>query len=400
MASLRVDDASFEALVSGCVGRFSDDRKQGHIRMQWAWATSLDELWRSPSFPMWVTLIAAGFSALVVLIVLLRADKTMANGALAVIALLAIGIASTTTVRGFGTPSRVTDTAVDPRGPATQHVALAPALACLDGLAGESVEAACEKAVFGSADTAAAAVSYTAGQVSRVIAAGSARTLTPEQQILKRSVERDRYGLVAQVVMIRDRCVVTDCPLFRALSDTNQIKANMNERLYDTLVVRYSSAWTNAAAAPSPAAGLLAGAPASGNTPTGRPSTVDYATSSAIPPVSIMTPDPPAQAAAKSTNAQPAAAASAPAAAAKSSTGSQGATASAPATAAKSSNGQQGAAASAPSPKSTNAQAQAKRAPAAQSASQGQSQQPGSSITRPRVVAPVPYVPSQVGDEQ
>ena len=37
--------------------------------MQWAWATSLDQLWRSPSFPMWATLIAAGFFALVVLIV-------------------------------------------------------------------------------------------------------------------------------------------------------------------------------------------------------------------------------------------------------------------------------------------------------------------------------------------
>lgn len=343
--------------------------------MQWAWATSLDELWRSPSLPMWATLIAAAFFALVVLIVLLRADKTMANGALAVIALLAIGIASTTTVRGFGTPSRLTDTAVDPRAGATQHVALAPALACLDGLAGESVEVACEKAVFGSADTAAAAVSYAAGQVSRVIAASNARTLTPEQQILKRAVERDRYGLVAQVVMIRDRCVVTECPLFRALSDTNQIKANMNERLYDTLVVRYSPSWTNAAAAaPSPAAGLL---PA-GNTPSGRPSTVDFATSSAIPPVSIMTADPPAPAAAaRSTNAQ------------------QGPATPVPAAAAKSSNGQQGSTVSAPtqSPKSTNAQAQAKRAPAAQS------QQPGSSISRPRVVAPVPYVPSQVGDE-
>jgi hypothetical protein len=361
--------------------------------MQWAWATSLDELWRSPSFPMWATLIAAAFFAFLVLIVLLRADKTMANGALAVIALLAIGIASTTTVRGFGPPSRAADTAVEPRGGAAQHVALAPALACLDGLAGESVEAACEKAVFGSADTTAAAVSYAAGQVSRVVAASNARTLTPEQQILKRAVERDRYGLVAQVVMIRDRCVVTDCPLFRALSDTNQIKANMNERLYDTLVVRYSSAWTNAAAAvPSPAAGLLSGAPASGNTPTGRPSTVDYATSSAIPPVSIMTADPPAPAAAaaaKSTGGQQGSAAPSPAAAAKSSSGQHGS--SAPSAAAKSSNGQQGAAASAstPSPKSTNAQAQAKRA--TQSATQGQSQQPA---------APVPYVPSQVGDEQ
>jgi hypothetical protein len=318
---------------------------------------------------MWATLIAAGFFALLVLIVLLRADKTMANGALAVIALLAIGIASTTTVRGFGTPSRAADPAVDVRG-GTQHVALAPALACLDGLAGESVEAACEKAVFGSADTAAAAVSYAAGQVSRVIAAGSARTLTPEQQILKRTVERDRYGLVAQVITVRDRCVVTDCPLFRALSDTNQIKANMNDRLYDALVTRYSPSWTSAAATPtSPAPGMLTGIPPSA--PTGRPTTVDFANSASIPPVNIMTGDPPAQQAA------PAAAVPAPSA--------------------RSANG-----APAPSAKSTNAQAQAKRPPTAATSTpstSGQAQPPAASIGRPRVVAPVPFVPSQVGDD-
>lgn len=332
--------------------------------MQWAWATSLDELWRSPSLPMWATLIAAAFFALLVLVVLLRADKTMANGALAVIALLAIGIASTTTVRGFGPPSRTADPAVEVRG-AAQHVALAPALACLDGLAGESVEAACEKAVFGTPDTAAAAVSYTAGQVSRVIAAGSGRTLTPELQVLKRTVERDRFGLVAQVITVRDRCVATDCPLFRALSDTNQIKANMNDRLYDALVTRHSSSWTSAAApAAAPAASVLSGVPPmSPNIPTGRPNTVDFATSAAIPPVNIMTADPPAQPAAARSAGQPQAAPSA-------------------------------------SPKSTNAQAQAKRAPQAAPATSGQSQQqPAAAIGRPRVVAPVPFVPSQPGDE-
>jgi len=320
---------------------------------------------------MWATLIAAGFSALVVLIVLLRADKTMANGALAVIALLAIGIASTTTVRGFGPPSRTADAPIDVRSGAVQHVALAPALACLDGFAGESVEAACEKAVFGSADTAAAAVSYAAGQVSRVIAASNARALTPEQQTLKRAVERDRYGLIAQVITVRDRCVVTDCPLFRALSDTNQIKANMNDRLYDTLVTRYSPSWTSAAAAP--AASTLAGAPSAPNVPTGRPTTVDFANSASIPPVNIMTADPPA----------------AP-------------SASAPAAAAKSTNTQPQAAPAPPPSKSTNAQAQAKRppaAPAAQPSTSGQSQQPAASVGRPRVVAPVPFVPSQVGDD-
>lgn len=321
---------------------------------------------------MWATLIAAGFSALLVLIVLLRADKTMANGALSVIALLAIGIASTTTVRGFGPPGRATDPTVDVR-PTPQHVALAPALACLDGLAGESVEAACEKAVFGSADTTAAAVSYAAGQVSRVIAASAARSLTPEQQILKRAVERDRYGLIAQVITVRDRCGAGECPLFRALSDANQIRANMNDRLYDTLVTRYSPSWTSAAAAPSPGANTLSGAPAPTTMATGRPTTVDFANSASIPPVNIMTPDPPA-----------APAAATPAASAKSSTNTQPQ------------------AAPAPSSKSTNAQAQAKRASPAPTApaTAGQAQAaPSGSVGRPRVVAPVPFVPSQVGDD-
>jgi len=53
--------------------------------MNWAWATSLDQLWRSPAFPMWLTLAAAGFFAVIVLITLLRAEKSVANGALTVI---------------------------------------------------------------------------------------------------------------------------------------------------------------------------------------------------------------------------------------------------------------------------------------------------------------------------
>ena len=339
--------------------------------MQWAWATSLDQLWRSPSFPMWATLIAAGFFALVVLVVLLRADKTMANGALSVIALLAIGIASTTTVRGFGTATgRIADSPTDHRTALTQQVAAAPALACLDGLAGESVEAACEKAVFGSPDTAAAAVSYAAGQISRVIAASVARAPTPEQQLLKRTVERDRYGLVAQVITVRDRCVATDCALFRVLSDANQIKTNMNDRLYDTLVARHSPSWTTAAASPASPPGFLGGAPMSTGRPnpvefggapviTGRPNPVDFANSAAIPPVSIMNPEPGTAAAAR-----------------------QQATPAPPPGPAKSNNAQ--------------AQAPAKRSISPPAASVGQSPPAAS---RPRATAPVPLVPPTAGDD-
>lgn len=351
--------------------------------MQWAWATSLDQLWRSPSFPMWATLIAAGFFALVVLVVLLRADKTMANGALSVIALLAIGIASTTTVRGFGTSAgRVADsTLVDHRTSAPPHFAAAPALACMDGLAGESVEAACEKAVFGSPDTTAAAVSYAANQIARVVAASTARAPTPDQQLLKRAVERDRYGLIAQVVTVRDRCVVTECPLFRVLSDSSQIKANMNDRLYDTLVARHSPSWNSAAAtqSPSPGAGTFAGIPVTA--PTGRPNNVDFANSAAIPPVSIMNPEPGAAPAAKQQAAPPT-----PAAPVRES-------AAAPASK------QHAAPPTAAASKSTNAQAQAKRPPSTPQATAGKSSGSQAAPGRPRVVAPVPFVPSTVGDD-
>jgi len=41
--------------------------------MNWAWASSLDHIWRSPSFPMWLTLAAAGFFAILMLITMVRA---------------------------------------------------------------------------------------------------------------------------------------------------------------------------------------------------------------------------------------------------------------------------------------------------------------------------------------
>lgn len=255
--------------------------------MQWNWASSIDELWRSPALPMWATLAAAAFSAIVVLVVLIRADKTMANGALAVITLLSIGIASTFAVRGFSTSIRPVETAET--RPVVQQVAFVPALACLDGLAGESVEAACEKAVFGAADTAAAAVSYTAAQVSRLAGAVGGRSLSAEQQTLRSTLERDRFGLVAQVLTVRDKCTVSECSLFRIVSDPSTIRNNMTDRLYDSLILRHATSW-NAAQADSaqpPVAGLF------GNTPTGKPSTVDFPTAASTPPVNIMTAEPP-----------------------------------------------------------------------------------------------------------
>src|SRR3954470_2571593 len=119
--------------------------------MNWAWATSLDQLWRSPTFPMWLTLGAAAFFGVLVLITLLRAEKSVANGALTVITLLAIGVAVAATIRGFGPDGRVASAESRSVQPVS---ATLPALACIDDLAGDAVLNACEKTLFSSADSA------------------------------------------------------------------------------------------------------------------------------------------------------------------------------------------------------------------------------------------------------
>jgi hypothetical protein len=151
--------------------------------------------------------------------------------------------------------------------------------------------AACEKTLFGSAESAAAAVSYAASQITRLTALGDVaaanRSATPEVQALRRAVERDRYGLMAYVLLTRDRCTPSDCAAFRALTDRQQIVANMDERVYDGIVSRHALSWN----APAPAApGPVAAFPSS--MPTGKPTNAEFPTAASTPPVNIMTPEP------------------------------------------------------------------------------------------------------------
>jgi hypothetical protein len=254
--------------------------------MNWAWATSLDQIWRSPTFPMWLTLAAAGFFGVIVLVTLLRAEKSVANGALTVITLLAITVAVAATIRGFG-PGGQTGSG-EPSSQLTMNATL-PALSCVDDLAGDAVLNACEKALFGSAESSAAAVSYAASQISRLTAFGDVaaanKSMTPELQALRHAVEHDRYGLMAYALAARDHCTPSDCAAFRALTDSHQIAANMDERVYDGLVSRYASTW-NAPPAAAPVAALIPGVP------TGKPTNAEFPTAASTPPVSIMTPEP------------------------------------------------------------------------------------------------------------
>jgi hypothetical protein len=260
--------------------------------MNWAWGTSLDYIWRSSAFPMWLTLAAAGFFGLIVVITLLRAEKSVANGALTVITLLAVGIAVASTLRGYGPPG--TRGAVENRSSSLVTTAInLPALACIDDIAGEAIEQACEKVLFGSAESTAAAVNQMAAMVTRLTSLGDAataqRSMTPETQALRRAIEHDRYGLVAQVLLARDRCTPTECPAYRSLTDNHQIITNMDEHTFDALVARYAPTWN----APQVATALAAPSSLPGaSLPTGRPTNAEFPSAANTPPVSIMTPEP------------------------------------------------------------------------------------------------------------
>jgi hypothetical protein len=263
--------------------------------MNAAWAISLDQLWRSATLPMWLAFVAAVFFSLIVLVTLLRSEKSVANGALTVITLLAIGVAAAATLRSPVTAEK-------PATPApanAQFASALPALSCLDELAGDMVLAACEKSLFASPESVAAAVSNSAALLDRLRSHGDVaaadKAMTPELALLRRAVERDRYGLFAYVLQVRDRCMPESCPAYASFTDHKQIASNMGERFYEGLLTRYAPAWNAppvaaAAAPPVPGVASLSGLPPS--LPTGKPTNAEFPSSSSIPPISIMTDTP------------------------------------------------------------------------------------------------------------
>ena len=216
---------------------------------------------------MWLTLAAAGFFGIVVLIALLRAEKSIANAALAVITLLAIGVAVAATLRDSGPGGQVASGLTRNAQPVRGGL---PQLSCVDDLAGDAVLNACEKVLFGSAESSAAAVAYAASLLTQLTETGDAaaggKKSSSEFLALRRAVERDRYGLMAYVLMARDHCTPQACPPFRSMADSRQISVNMDERVYESLIMRYAPSWNTPVLA---AAGQVAALPPS--MPTGKP---------------------------------------------------------------------------------------------------------------------------------
>jgi len=191
------------------------------------------------------------------------------------------------------------------RAAALDRVALAPgsALACLDAGAGEAVENACEKAVFASPQTAAAAVAYMGARLQLL---KDAAAFTPDKDVnaalatSRRAFELDRYGVAAQVLASRDGCTAAHCTAFALLGDTKALKANMKAQAFSQYVSRYAAGW-NAAPAKAPSVSQTPAAvaptmPVTAEAPTAQPIKPgehwDFPSAASIPPVSIMNAEP------------------------------------------------------------------------------------------------------------
>ena len=191
-------------------------------------------------------------------------------------------------------------------------LALAPGspLACLDTLAGDSVETACEKSLFVSPANVAAASSYVAAQLTLLssMAAYAQRgsaDMDDAVASLRRSLEADRFGFVAHVLAIRDGCTSQNCKALALLHRSERVRDNLSAAPFDRSVEHYATLW---GAAPDSAVSD-AGVPQSAQPPH-KPINIDFPTAASIPPVSIMNAEPsgpvlPGAAAAAASNPNP-----------------------------------------------------------------------------------------------
>jgi hypothetical protein len=279
----------------------------------------------SSALRLWV---AAGAAALLVAICAIAFSRFRANAVSdgARVSVLALGgilgatltwaLLSYSAARDHGAERRTLET----RAQELTSRALAPgsALACLDAVAGDSVDAACEKALFASPAAVAAATSYAAARlelladmVAYVKHGGTDidRLLVP----LRHSLEIDSYGFLAHALAVRDGCTGENCKALDVLRDASRVRANLSDQTLDRYLDRYLTVWAQPADVPvADATASQPGAPGPH-----KVVNIDFPTAASIPPVSIMNPEPgtkgaPAAAANPSPATSPAANASPP----------------------------------------------------------------------------------------
>ena len=181
-------------------------------------------------------------------------------------------------------------------------------LACLERT-GDAVQAACGQSLFASPGTISAARVYTTTQFDLLIAAkrySGPRTPQFDDAVvtLQRSLQEDPFGLTADVLTRRESCTEQRCPALALFANPARLADNIRNKIFEANVARYTAAW----GAPQPAApqaaapSAAASAPVPKTAPSGEtrapiPDKYELPSAASIPPVSIMTDEPPQRAA-------------------------------------------------------------------------------------------------------
>jgi len=270
---------------------------------------SIDPATGSLIVPLWMSVIALALVVVMTIFAIARAGG--ARTVVALIGIVALAYAGwigwTLAEHAAASQRHAEREALVQRAMALAASAQAPgtALGCLEGMAGEQVEIACERAVFATPDTVATAVTHVAtqlGLLADALAAAQASDARYDTIIgaARRGLEADRFGIVAHVLLQEDNCSAEQCEILNMLSDANRVRSNLREKPFNALVAKYAPSWANARLGP-PVADLSRALPSSTpGSPSGVPvsSKYEFPSSSSIPPVNIMgsetSPAPPA----------------------------------------------------------------------------------------------------------
>jgi hypothetical protein len=201
--------------------------------------------------------------------------------------------------------------ALDERVAALLARAVAPGspLSCLNELAGDAVEAACEKAVFASPESVSAAVNYVTAEF-RLLADGAAYATRADTAYwrelaqVKVALQLDRFGIVAHV-LAGQGCTAETCDAAGLIGDSSRVLANLRDHVFDSYVEKSTVAWNAPPMASAAAVATTAGAAARVATPVSPQ--YDFPSASSIPPVNIMAPEPAPRSAAATGQAAPSA---------------------------------------------------------------------------------------------
>src|SRR5262249_55678127 len=136
---------------------------------------------------------------------------------------------------------------LDDRKAALMASAIAPgsALSCLDEIAGETVEAACEKAVFTSPEMVAAGINYVTSQLA-LLADGTTyaeredASYTAELAPLRAALELDRFGIVAHVLS-NQGCTPENCDALMRFHDSSKVLDNLRNSTFEEQVKKYTA---------------------------------------------------------------------------------------------------------------------------------------------------------------